>query len=171
MSETSETVVETDWYKAGCTSGCRNGHTFRWRVCGHAKEPARRPGSMFRYTEFVADDGSTTWGFAPVPMSEYRLLDDPKPVLVVDSNDLTSAMRSGTPQHEQLLAWARSQGIDPNQASRIEVYGGDKPYAWVLMYDVDENGTKYGVPGTETYAKHAETVPLSSLPPLPETSR
>lgn len=142
------------------------------QVCQEAlaREADRRRADEHRLFRYRLRDGE--WALEPVPVTEYRLLDAPKPVYVFDSDDPAQRDVFGTPWHSELLAWTRSQGIDPNKVSRIEVYDdGDRPYAWVLSYDVDENGTKYVVPGTESLAKHAETVPLSSLPPLPESTQ
>src|SRR5574341_646357 len=163
----SETATETDWRAAGCNRSCKTGHTFKWWTCGHAKEPRFKPDAMFRFTQVTADDGTVAWAFVPVPVTEYRLLDDPKPFLVFDGEDSAPDV-FGTPWHAQLIEWTTSQGIDPKQVARIEVYDGEPPYAWVLLYDEDEGGRKTLV--GDRFRVHAETVPLSSLPPLPEST-
>ena len=147
------------------------------QVCQEAlrRELHQRRSDEHRLFRYRLHDGE--WSLEPVPVTEYRLLDDPKPFLVFDGADRAVSDLFGTPWHTQLIEWTRSQGIDPNQVARIEVYEeggpyeGHEAYAWVLLYDVDEDGSRFLVPGTETVAKHAETVPLSSLPPLPESTR
>ncbi|GII87082.1 hypothetical protein Ssi03_50720 [Sphaerisporangium siamense] len=72
------------------------------------------------------------------------------------------------PFHGEFLAWARSNGIDPTNSSRLEVYEGDSGlFAKVTVYDLDDKGVKFVVPGTEDFSKHVATIPLSSMPPRP----
>lgn len=72
---------------------------------------------------------------------------------------------------DKVCDWARSQGMTPEDVACIVVHPGDDPFAVVTVYDLNEEGHRFFLPGTEDTAKHVETVPLSCLPPLPESTR
>lgn len=71
----------------------------------------------------------------------------------------------------EVVEWARSQGMVPENVAGVVIHPGDEPYAVVTVYDVDESGAKFFAPDTGDASRHVETVPLSSLPPLPESAR
>lgn len=73
-----------------------------------------------------------------------------------------------TPWHTEFLDWARSNGINVDQARALEVHNLDGVLkAKVTIYDLNEQGTRFYVPGTEECCTHTETVNLSSLPTAP----
>ena len=71
----------------------------------------------------------------------------------------------------EFIEWARGNGIVPENTCRVEVHEGETGlFAKVTVYDLDENGRKIVLRDIEEFAKHLETVPLSSLPPLPDAT-
>ncbi len=95
----------------------------------------------------------------------------PEPYLIVDANDLENRRLYETPWHGEFLAWMRSQGMDPAATHLVEVYVVDCPFARISVYAKDGQGRSILAEDGESYVKHVERVPLSSLPPLPEVSQ
>ncbi|MGW4663203.1 hypothetical protein [Streptosporangium sandarakinum] len=89
-----------------------------------------------------------------------------EPLVVYDAGDDTYQQRIGTPWHDQLLAWARSNGITPDDVTRLEVYLLDAPFARVYEYALDENGRRYLTnDGNDHARREPYNVLLTSLPP------
>ncbi|MFD9950902.1 hypothetical protein ACFWYW_59195 [Nonomuraea sp. NPDC059023] len=75
--------------------------------------------------------------------------------------DCSSRQWHGNPD---VLAWMRAEGLDPEQAYRLEVYLVDCPSARVYEYDRNEAGERYLV-GDDAARREPYDVILSSLPP------
>lgn len=84
-----------------------------------------------------------------------------EPLAVFDARD-----ESWRGDH-QTLAWFRSEGIDPNQVHRLEVYLLDCPFARVYEF-VTLNGARFFVAERDEYLRRDPyDVILASLPPSP----
>lgn len=71
---------------------------------------------------------------------------------------------------DAVTAWMRSEGIDPVEARRIEVFLVDTPFAKITTYVRHESGAIVFPAGTDVPEMTESTVVLSSLPPLPESA-
>lgn len=76
-------------------------------------------------------------------------------------------------ERETVLAWMRSQGLDPTRIFRMDVYGGEQPYAHVVEHKLNADGRRYcDVDHNHEAELHRCSAalrtcdhPLSSLPP------
>lgn len=94
----------------------------------------------------------------------------PEPYLDIDGSGLSDRGMYALPWHADLLVWMRDQGMNPTETRRIEVFNGDHPFARVTMYVRGHDGHRVIDETGEDLVTATETMPVSSLPPLPPTS-
>jgi hypothetical protein len=70
--------------------------------------------------------------------------------------------------YESFLAWMRSEGLDPEDGRRCEVYQGLRPYAVLTLFKRNEDGSKVVDRAVEEFETYTKRVQLSSLPPSKE---
>jgi hypothetical protein len=89
------------------------------------------------------------------------------------TNGRESLFLDYSPWREALAEWARDNGIVPEETAGVEVWEREDGslYARVGVYELDAEGRKMIVPGTEDYAKTIRTVPVTSPPPQPPNIR
>lgn len=101
----------------------------------------------------------------------------PAPLVVFDVNDRPAFDRiiAAPEHHQRLLDWMRSQGLDPHDVYRLEVFLVDCPSARVFEYARDGQGRGYCGVDHDHRAdldcchlarRDPYEVPLSSLPPM-----
>ncbi|MFI6819253.1 hypothetical protein ACIBG7_43180 [Nonomuraea sp. NPDC050328] len=73
-------------------------------------------------------------------------------------------------QANAFRAWVESQGLDPREIYRLEIYLVDCPSARVHSYAKDANGKHY-LDGTDIARREPYEIALSSLPPYMPESR
>jgi hypothetical protein len=101
-----------------------------------------------------------------IPLDDPDVESAPTPYLVIAA---VHREPGDTPPTEEVLAWLRSEGIDPMKGNRCEVYegrDGRAPYAIVSLFEYDTNGGKVFDEVTDEAVTYADIVLLTSLPPL-----
>ncbi len=91
---------------------------------------------------------------------------DLTPVLVYDATNPDQRHIESTPAWQALLAWMRTQHIDPDQTRRLEVYDLHGTwYAKTVEYTPARRGGRLVDPAAEDHVTHTSTYVLNSPPP------
>lgn len=68
-------------------------------------------------------------------------------------------------QVEEVRAWCRANGVDPNNTAAVRIEVVDMPLIHTEVYDLDFDGKRFCVPGARQISMHTEDFPLVTAPP------
>lgn len=91
----------------------------------------------------------------------------PDPYFDLDAQALSDRGLYELPWHGDFLAWMRAEGMNPNDARRVEVFVVDCPFARVTTYALTVDGKRIANDAGDELVTVEETMLVSSLPPLP----